>query len=80
VDHANALVFPAGDSSALAERVENLLSNPELYQQLSSNSKHAWERLQVPVKFAELLNRWIFDSPENRLWLFDHRLASGRYD
>lgn len=80
VDHDNALVFPAGDSSALAERVENLLSNPELYQQLSSNSKDAWERLQIPVKFAELLNRWIFDTPENRQWLFDHRLASGRYD
>lgn len=79
VDDSNALIFPAGNSSVLAAQITKLLSNPDLYQQLSIHSKDAWKQLQIPVKFADLLHRWVFDSPENRQWLYDHRLASGRY-
>lgn len=79
VDGVNALIFAAGDSSALTEQITKLLSDPDLYHQLSNNSDDAWKQLQIPVKFADLLNRWVFDSPENRQWLYDHRLASGRY-
>ncbi|WP_421655043.1 glycosyltransferase [Leptothermofonsia sp. ETS-13] len=80
IDGQSALIFRAGNASALAERIVTLLSNPDLYQRLSANSKATWEQLQVPVKFADLLNRWIFDSPTNRQWLYNHRFASERYD
>jgi glycosyltransferase involved in cell wall biosynthesis len=79
-DGLSAMIFPAGNAGALSECIEKLLSNPELYWSLSFASKEAWDRLQIPVKWAELINRWIDDSPENRQWLFEHRLSSGQYN
>lgn len=79
-DGLSAMIFPAGNAGALSECIEKLLSNPELYWSLSFESKEAWERLQIPVKWAELINRWIDDSPENKQWLFEHRLSSGQYN
>jgi len=78
-DGSNAMIFPAGNASALSACVEKLLSDPALYHSLSLASLDAWKRLQIPVKWAELINRWVYDSQENRQWLFDHRLDSGRY-
>jgi hypothetical protein len=64
---------------ALSACIEKLLSDPELYLNLSVASYEAWKQLQIPVKWAEMINRWINDSPENQQWLFDYRLSSGRY-
>ena len=75
----SALIFPAGNSTAMADCIEKLGSNPELYHCLSVNSCHAWQRLQIPVKWADLIKSWIDDSSENRQWLFEHRLSSERY-
>jgi glycosyltransferase involved in cell wall biosynthesis len=77
---SNAMIFPAGNSIALAACIEKLLSEPELYQSLSVASYEAWERLQIPVKWADMINRWLDDSPENQQWLFERRLSSGRYN
>ncbi len=75
----NAMVFPAGDSTTLSVFIEKLLSDSELYHSLSVASYDAWNQLQVPVKWAEMINRWLYDSPENQQWLFKHRLSSGLY-
>ncbi len=80
VDGMSAMIFPAQNSQALAERIEALLLNPALYHRLSQNSGLAWERLQIPVKFADLLNRWLVNSVENRQYLSHYSLASGIYD
>ena len=76
----NAMIFPAGNSTAIASCIEKLRLNPELYHHLSVASYDAWKRLQIPVKWADFINHWITDLPENQRWLFEHRLASGRYD
>jgi glycosyltransferase involved in cell wall biosynthesis len=76
----NAVIFPAGKSTTLSESIEQLLSDPELYKSLSVASYEAWQRLQIPVKWAEMIERWLDNSPENQHWLFDHRLSSGRYN
>jgi glycosyltransferase involved in cell wall biosynthesis len=76
----NAMIFPAGDSLALSQCIEKLLSDSVLYHSLSVASADAWNQLQIPVKWADLINRWLFDSPENRQWLFNHRLSSGCYN
>jgi glycosyltransferase involved in cell wall biosynthesis len=76
----NAMIFPASNAIALSECIEKVLSEPELYQNLSTASSDAWKRLQIPVKWADMINRWLADSPENQQWLFEHRLASGHYD
>ena len=75
-----AMIFPAGNSIALSVCIEKLLSDSELYQSLSVASYDAWKRLQIPVKWADMINRWLYDSPENQQWLFEHRLCSGRYN
>lgn len=78
-DGTNALIFPAANAVALAACIEKLLSNPELYERLSLASFDAWKKLQIPVKWADMINRWLDNSPGNRQWLFEHRLSSGRY-
>lgn len=80
VDGENGLVFPAGNSSALANRLQQLLTDPLLYHRLSVNSAAAWGRMQIPVKWAKLIFRWLEDSEESCRWLWEHRLASGRYE
>ncbi len=75
----NAMIFPAGNAAALSECIEQLLSDSELYSSLSVASKEAWNRLQVPVKWAEMIDRWLDDSLENQQWLLQHRFSSGRY-
>lgn len=78
-DGINALIFPSANAVALADCIEKLLTNSELYERLSLASYDAWKELQIPVKWADMINRWLDNSPENRQWLFDHRLSSGRY-
>jgi glycosyltransferase involved in cell wall biosynthesis len=77
--NVNAMIFPARNFLALAECIEQLLTNPQLYNKLSQNSSNAWKQLQIPVKWADLINRWLNDSSENQHWLFEHRLTSGLY-
>lgn len=73
----NAMIFPAGNSATLSACIEKLLSDSDLYLSLSVASHEAWNRLQIPVKWADLINRWLSDSYENQQWLFEHRLSSG---
>lgn len=80
VDGDAGLIFPAGRADALAGRVEALASDPALYARLSANSRAAWERLQCPVRPHELFARWLGDSAEDRRWLAEQSLASGRYE
>ncbi len=76
----NAMIFPAGHPNALAASIETLLSDSLLYHRLSLASCDAWQRLQIPVKWGELIKRWLDNSPENKQWMFEHRLASGLYN
>ncbi len=76
----NSMIFPAGNSVALATSIKKLLSEPELYWDLSVASYETWKGLQVPVTWAEMIERWLDNSPESRQWLFEYRLSSGRYN
>jgi glycosyltransferase involved in cell wall biosynthesis len=78
-DGVNAVIFPAGDYVALAESIRRLLSDPALYERISMNCQPTWDSLSLPVKFGELVDRWIHDSAEDREWLASHRLTSGLY-
>jgi glycosyltransferase involved in cell wall biosynthesis len=73
------LIFPSGNGAALAKKMKELLTNPTLYQQLSENSARAWQQMQIPVKWAELIFRWLENTPESIGWLRDHRLESSKY-
>lgn len=79
IHRTNSLIFPAKNSNALAECIEELLSNPQLYELFSFNSYETWQSLQIPIKWYALVNCWLFDSPENKQKLFENRLSSGKY-
>lgn len=78
-DGISAIVFPAKDALALANSIETLLSTPTLYHQISQASGEAWQQLQIPVKFADFLNHWLFDSPTAKPWLANYCLSTGIY-
>jgi glycosyltransferase involved in cell wall biosynthesis len=75
----SALVFPAKDVDALASAIRRLGSDPELYARLSSNSEAAWQALQLPVAWGELVQHWLTDSGPDRDWIRERRLTSGLY-
>ena len=75
----NAMMFPAGNATALADCIQEVLFNPELYCKLSIAASETWDRLQLPVKWSALIRCWLSNSPEDRHWLYEHRLGSGRY-
>jgi hypothetical protein len=76
----SALIFPGANADALASAIRRLAEDPGLYAKLSANSEYAWQALQLPVSFGDLLRRWLSDSPSDREWLWEHRLNSGLYD
>lgn len=75
-----ALVFRAGEPPALEQRIGELVRDPALYARLSAESGAAWERLQIPVKWRDLLERWLSDTEDDRRWLSERTIGSGRYD
>jgi len=76
----NSMIFEAGNSLALAECIAKLISDSALYHNLSVASHSTWYELRLPVKWAELIYRWLEDSPESKEWLFEKRLASEYYN
>jgi glycosyltransferase involved in cell wall biosynthesis len=79
-DGVNAMIFPATNSPALAASISKLLSQPELYYNLSDAAADAWQQLQIPVKWADLITAWVDGSSDSLNWLYKHRLNSGLYD
>jgi glycosyltransferase involved in cell wall biosynthesis len=76
----SALVFPAGDADALASAIQRIGTDEALYEELSTNSEAAWQALQLPVTWGELLSKWLSDADADRDWLRAYRLNSGLYD
>jgi len=75
-----ALVFRAGSPESLADRAEELLRSPDLYARLSRNSEAAWAKLQLPVRWGDLLQQWLAGPGEVQALLSRFSLASGPYD
>ncbi len=76
----NALIFSAGDETALANCIQDLLTDPDLYQQISQASLPTWKNLQLPVQWGDFIQRWLNGSATDQQWLYQQRLASGQYD
>jgi glycosyltransferase involved in cell wall biosynthesis len=74
----SGMMFPAGDGIALADCMAELMGNPALYAQISQNTQAAWENLQLPVRWNDLVTHWV--DPQGSAWLQAHRLESGIYD
>jgi len=76
IDGESAAIFRAGDGEALAERIAAVLEDSALYARLSQGSAGAWHRMQLPVKWGEMIRRWVRGTPDDRAWLAAHTLAA----
>lgn len=74
VDRQTAMVFAAGQPAQLADGIQQLFGEPELYASLSRNSQVAWERMQNPVKWGDILHHWVADGAEDRAWIAENRV------
>ena len=80
VHEQSALIFLGSNADALASAIRRLADDAELYARLSALSEQAWQALQLPVRWGDLLEKWLSDSPADRQWLWEHRLSSGLYE
>jgi glycosyltransferase involved in cell wall biosynthesis len=53
------LIFQAGDVTHLAARLQECLMNPDLYAELSKTAVSAWDAIQCPITFGQLLDDWL---------------------
>ncbi len=74
VDRQTAMVFPAGRPQAMADSIQALLADPALYAAISEATLSAWERMQNPVKWGDVLRRWVEDTAEDRKWFSANRV------
>lgn len=61
----SGMIFEAGNAKDLSEQVLELIQNPDMYHQISTNAKGAWSRLQWPIKWDEVIRRWLRNSHED---------------
>lgn len=75
----SAMIFPAGNATAIADCVQKLQAEPNLYFNLSEASYETWQRLRLPVKWADVLEHWLRGLDEDRQWLRQHQLTAEIY-
>ena len=79
IHNVSASIFPAKNIDMLADSIKALIVNASAYQQLSIASENAWEKLQMPVKYGQLVTAWLEDTKESREFLMHNSLANGNY-
>jgi glycosyltransferase involved in cell wall biosynthesis len=59
VNRQSARVFEAAEPEQLAAALRDVFTDSSLYERLSRNSKAAWEALQIPTRWGDLIHRWL---------------------
>lgn len=65
----DALIVPEKDPVALATRLRELFEDPDLYYTLSENSAAAFSRIEHPVLWGDLVERWVRGADFDIRWL-----------
>lgn len=76
-DRHNALVFPERNPQALADRIDELASSPNLYAKLSESSEKAADGFLCPLKYDRLISDFL--TPTDRRKLQDYSLVKYAY-
>jgi glycosyltransferase involved in cell wall biosynthesis len=71
-----AMMVPEKRPSAIAEAIERVLDDPDLYHRMSVATLDAWNRIQCPVQWGELIERLLHAKREDERWLADHAMTS----
>lgn len=76
VHRRSAVIFRAGSPLALADAIDELFGDAALYARVSAGAHVAWEHMQVSLKWGEMIDRWVRDTPDDRHWLTEQTLAA----
>lgn len=79
VNKVSALVYPAKNIESLTLAMKELINHSDMYESLSLASEQAWAKLQIPVKYGQLVSAWLDDSVESRQFLTKNSLENGNY-
>ena len=71
---SDALIFKAASAPALADSVQQLVSNPELYSRLSTNSEKAYRSLFFGTIWEHLIALFLDDPTNQTGWVAEHSL------
>jgi glycosyltransferase involved in cell wall biosynthesis len=58
-DGCGVLIFPAASVDNLASCIKRALTDPSLYAELSRGTVEAWDNIQCPITFGQLLEDWL---------------------
>ncbi len=72
-------MFKASDPAALAQLIRDLVASPKEYEAVSKASADAWQHIQVPLKFGEMVDAWVRGTREDLEKLTSHSVAKFPY-
>jgi glycosyltransferase involved in cell wall biosynthesis len=58
-DGCGCLIFSAENKDGLAACIKRGLTDPVLYAKLSQRTSEAWDKIQCPITFGQLLEDWL---------------------
>lgn len=76
VNGESALVYRAARPRDLAASILALMTSPDLYARISHGGPAAWHHMQNPVKWGEMVERWMRGAPADTAWLLNHSVAA----
>lgn len=77
-DGVDVRMVPERNPERLAAGIKDVLDRTDLYNALSANAEAAFARIEHPVLWADVVERWLRDEPEDRAWLSGNTLPSWR--
>lgn len=69
-------IAPAAAPEALADAVLRLLGDGDLYARLSEATAPAFAKILHPVRWGDVLTRWLSDGEADRAWLAERALPA----
>ena len=75
----NAMIFKAGDEIDMAKNILELKNNHFLYNSLSQNAEETWNKLQIKLKWNELIDSWLEDGTRENKFLNKHIIETYEY-
>jgi len=74
-DAPGIVFFEAGNAASLAQSLAGLARDAALYARVSAAAPAAWDRLQVPLRWGDIVRRWFHGSADDFAFLKAHALA-----
>jgi glycosyltransferase involved in cell wall biosynthesis len=78
-DGENAVLFRARDPEALAGAIMRLRNAPPLYERLSRDAERYADTYFCPLKWHELISKWLSNDPAEHRNLRDYALSGPHY-